>query len=462
MQPLSLPRRPPEVALHCPAHDGFGVVSRLGHMAQSGGPPSSRFKRLSRLAGLGAALGTDAVARGVKRLAGTDPTGLSLATAEKLVATLGGLKGAAMKLGQAASMDPDLFSPEVLGVLSRLQNEAPPMPFDRVRAVVEEELSASLEALYAEFSPEPLAAASLGQVHRARLRDGREVAVKVQYPGIDQALKSDLDNLGTLVKAMALAGRAMDGRAYFREVCEELTHELDYRREGRLAREFARASARLPDVKVPLVVEELTTARVLTLELLAGQTLKAFLASPASNAERLRVSGLLIRAIHGTFLLEGTVHADPHPGNYMVMPDGRIGVMDFGSVKTFSPAFFLAHRDVFHRVVEQSPIDMLALARAVGFTVDVPDEEARALLDELIQIAGRALRTSDYDYAADTIPGDTRKLFARHAGKLLKIRPPPEAVFFFRAFGGLQQNLRLLGARGDFRPFYRSLKPLAV
>jgi len=429
---------------------------------QSSGPPSSRFKRLSRLAGLGAALGTDAVARGMKRLAGADPTGLSLATAERLVATLGGLKGAAMKLGQAASMDSDLFSPEVLGVLSRLQNEAPPMPFGRVRAVVEEELAASLEALYAEFSPEPLAAASLGQVHRARLRDGRAVAVKVQYPGIDQALKSDLDNLGTLVKAMALTSRAMDGRAYFREVCEELMHELDYRREGRLARDFARASARLPDVKVPEVVEELTTSRVLTLELLEGQTLKSFLASPASNAERLRVSGLLIRAIHGTFLLEGTVHADPHPGNYMVLPDGRIGVMDFGSVKTFSRAFFLAHRDVFHRVVEQSPIDMLALARDVGFTVDVPDAEARPLLDELIHIAGRALRTSDYDYAADTIPGDTRKLFARHAGKLLKIRPPPEGVFFLRAFGGLQQNLRLLGARGDFRPFYRSLAPLAA
>jgi predicted unusual protein kinase regulating ubiquinone biosynthesis (AarF/ABC1/UbiB family) len=306
-----------------------------------------------------------------------------------------------------------------------------------------------------------MAAASLGQVHRARLADGRSVAVKVQYPGMDVALKSDLDNLGTLVKAMALTSRAMDGRVYFRELCEEFTHELDYRREGRLAVDFARATARLPDVKVPEVVEELTSARVLTLELLEGRTLKAFLAGPASNAERLRVSGLLIRAIHGTFLLEGTVHSDPHPGNFMVMPDGRIGVMDFGSVKTFSRAFFVGHRDIFQKVVEQSPFDALALARAVGFTVDVPDEEARPLLNELVHIAGRALRTPDYDYASDSVPRDTRKLFARHAGKLLKIRPPPEGVFFFRAFNGLQQNLRRLGARGDFRPFYRSLTPLA-
>jgi predicted unusual protein kinase regulating ubiquinone biosynthesis (AarF/ABC1/UbiB family) len=427
----------------------------------TGGPPASRFKRFRRLAGLGAALGSDAVARGMKRLAGADPTGLSMGAAEKLVATLGDLKGAAMKLGQAASMDPDLFSPEVLGVLSRLQNEAPPMPFATVQRVVEEELGGTPEQLYAEFSATPMAAASLGQVHRARLHSGREVAVKVQYPGIDRALRSDLDNLGTLVKAMALTSRALDGRVYFRELCEELLLELDYRREARLAVDFARASARLPDIKVPEVVEDRTSARVLTLELLPGETLKSFLASKASNAERLRLSGLLIRAIHGTFLLEGTVHADPHPGNYMVMPDGRLGVMDFGSVKTFSRPFFLAHRDVFRKVVEQLPIDVVALIRAVGFTLDVPDEEARPLLDALIHIAGRPLRTGEYDYAADTSAADTRKLFAANAGKALKIRPPPEGVFFFRAFGGLQQNLRLLGAKGDFRPFYRSLVPLA-
>jgi predicted unusual protein kinase regulating ubiquinone biosynthesis (AarF/ABC1/UbiB family) len=426
------------------------------------GPPSTRFKRFTRLAGLGAVLGSDAIARGVRRLAGADPTGLSLGTAEKLVATLGELKGAAMKLGQTASMDPDLFPPEVLAVLARLQNEAPPMPWRTVREVVEEELGGTPEQLYAEFSREPMAAASLGQVHRARMHDGRVVVVKVQYPGIAAALQADIDNLGAVVKAVALTGRAMDGRAYFQELAEELTHELDYRREAQLAKEFAQATAPLPDVKVPAVVDERTAARVLTLELLEGQTLKAFLAGAPNNAERLRLSGLLIRAIHGTFLLQGTVHADPHPGNYMVMPDGRLGVMDFGSVKTFSEAFFRPHRDLFLRVVEQRAIDALGVARKVGFTIDIPDEEGRPLLDELIHIAGRPLRTGDYDYAADTVAGDTRKLFARNPTKLFKIRPPAEGVFFFRAFGGLQQNLRKLGARGDFRPFYRSLAPLVA
>jgi predicted unusual protein kinase regulating ubiquinone biosynthesis (AarF/ABC1/UbiB family) len=424
------------------------------------GPPSSRLARLRKLAGLGAQLGGDVLARGVKRLAGANPSDLSKGTAEKLVETLGDLKGAAMKLGQVASMDPDLFPPEVRAVLSRLQNEAPPMPYARVVAVVEDELGGSPETLFAEFSHEPMAAASLGQVHRARLHDGRDVVVKVQYPGIDQALRSDIDNLGLVVRTMALTHRALDGRQYFHELAEELAHELDYSREGQLAREFAKASAALPDVVVPEIVDERTSSRVLTMQYLPGQTLKAFLASQADNAERLRVSGLLIRAIHGSFLVDGTVHADPHPGNFLVMPDGGLGVLDFGSVKRFSREFFHGHRDVFRLVLQQQPVDVLALVRRVGFTVDLPDDEARALLEQLIHIAGRALRTDDYDYAHDTMAPDSRKLVARHATQFLKMRPPAEGVMFIRAFGGLQQNLRLLGARGDFRPFYRSLLPL--
>jgi predicted unusual protein kinase regulating ubiquinone biosynthesis (AarF/ABC1/UbiB family) len=424
------------------------------------GPPSSRLARLRKLAGLGAQLGGDVLARGVKRLAGANPSDLSKGTAEKLVETLGDLKGAAMKLGQVASMDPDLFPPEVRAVLARLQNEAPPMPYERVAAVVEDELGGAPETLFAEFSREPIAAASLGQVHRARLHDGRDVVVKIQYPGIEQALRSDIDNLGLVVRTMALTHRALDGRQYFHELAEELAHELDYSREGRLAREFAKASAALPDVVVPEVVDERTSTRVLTMQYLPGQTLKAFLASKADNAERLRVSGLLIRAIHGSFLVDGTVHADPHPGNFLVMPDGRLGVLDFGSVKRFSRGFFQGHRDVFHLVLHQQPVDVLALVRRVGFTVDLPDDEARPLLEQLIHIAGRALRTDDYDYAHDTMAPDSRKLVARHAAQFLRMRPPAEGVMFIRAFGGLQQNLRVLGARGDFRPFYRSLLPL--
>ena len=160
------------------------------------------------------------------------------------------------------------------------------MPFERVAAVIEDELGGSPDALFAEFSHAPIAAASLGQVHRARLHDGREVVVKIQYPGIDRALRSDIDNLGLVVRTMARTHRALDGRQYFRELAEELVHELDYSREGRLAREFARASAPLPDIVIPEIVDERTSTRVLTMQYLPGQTLKSFLVSHPDNAER--------------------------------------------------------------------------------------------------------------------------------------------------------------------------------
>ena len=423
-------------------------------------PPRGRFERFRKLATLSASLGSDVVTRGVRRLAGADPDLLGKGAAEKLVATLGDLKGAAMKLGQMASMDPDLFPPEVLKVLTRLQNEAPSMPFSLVADVFDDEFGKPPSELYASFDEKPLAAASLGQVHRATLHDGRLVAVKVQYPGIGDALKADLDNLGAIVKAFSLTSKLMDGRAYFREVAEQMAFELDYVREAELARLMGAATRLFPDLKVPDVVPELTSKRVLTLEFLPGETLKAFLAREASNDERYRVSRQLIIAINGPFLVSGLVHADPHPGNFMVMPDGRLGLMDFGAVKQFSEAFHRAHARVYAQAVRQRPLEVLHLMREVGFTIDLPDSESEPLVREILDIAGRPLKTDFYDFAQCTASVDTKKLFAKNPTRFLKIRPPPEAVMFGRSFGGLSQNLKQLGAHGNFRRVYEELVPL--
>lgn len=431
----------------------------------AGGPARGRFTRFRKLATLSAQLSTDVLSRGVKRLAGQDGSMLSKGAAEKVVATLGELKGAAMKLGQMMSMEPDLASPEIRAVLARLQNQAPAMPFATVRRVVETELGAPPEALFAEFSVEPMAAASLGQVHRAKLADGRTVAVKVQYPGVGEALTSDFENLGTLVKTLSRSTKLLDGRAYFQELRNEMLLEVDYRREGELARAYAAAAASLPELKVPDVVADRTSTRVLTLELLEGPTLKDLLAKSATgevaNEERFRISRLLVRAIYGPFLVGGEIHADPHPGNFVVMPDGRLGVLDFGSVKRFSPTFSEACRDLLRGAVHGADFDALALMRRVGFSIELPDEEARPLLREALHITGRPLRTDAYDYARCKVTRDLKLLFGQHASKFLKLRPPAEAVMFFKAVGGLSQALRLLGATGDFRSVYGELARLA-
>jgi predicted unusual protein kinase regulating ubiquinone biosynthesis (AarF/ABC1/UbiB family) len=423
-------------------------------------PPQGRLNRLRKLAGLSAQLGADMLKSGAKRLAGQDPDLLSKGMAEKLVATLGDLKGAAMKFGQAVSMDPDLLTPEVRQVLARLQNQAPAMSYDTVARVVRQELGAAPEALFREFDRQPLAAASLGQVHRAVLEDGRAVAVKVQYPGVGDSLKGDLDNLGMVVKTVSRAAKVMDRTAYFHELREEMLLELDYRREARLCQGFHQSAARLPDLKVPDVIPERTSERVLTLELLEGQTLKDWIVTSPPPEELFRVARQLIRAIYGPFFCAGEIHADPHPGNFLVMKDGRLGLLDFGSIKSFSARFVDANRRMFLQAVRQESMDILGLSRELGFTVELPDDEAEELLHEILRIAGRPMRTHAYDFATCEISRDMKRHFARNAALLLKVRPPPEAVMFFRSTGGLAQNLRLIGARGDFRGVYQELAGL--
>ncbi len=423
-------------------------------------PTQGRFNRFRKLAGLSAQLGADVLKNGAKRLVGQEPELLSKAAAEKLVTTLGELKGAAMKLGQVVSMDTELLAPEVRQVIARLQNEAPPMPYEVVARVLREELGDAPEVLFREFDRTPLAAASLGQVHRAVLRDGRPVAVKVQYPGIAATLSGDMDNLGLVVNTLSKASRLADGTAYFQELREELLLETDYRREAGLCTAFARGVARLPELKVPAVIPERTTGRVLTLELLQGRTLKDWVVSGPSAGERFRVARQLLLAIYGPFFTVGEMHADPHPGNFMVLEDGRLGLLDFGSNKRFSPRFVDANRRMFLHAVRLESMDVMGLSREVGFTSELPDAEAAELIQEVLHIAGRPMRTTPYDYATCSITRDMKLHFARNAARFLKIRPPAEAVMFFRSTGGLAQNLRLIGARGDFRAVFQEVAAL--
>ena len=343
-----------------------------------------------------------------------------------------------------------------------VQTRAPAMSYEVVARVVREELGASPEELFREFQREPLAAASLGQVHRAVLQDGRPVAVKVQYPGIGESLEGDLDNLGLVVKTVSKAGRLADGTAYFQELREEMLRELDYRREAALATGFAAAVERLPELRVPHVVQELSAARVLTLELLEGRTLKDWVVGePLPSAEeRFRVARQLVRAIYGPFFLAGEIHADPHPGNFMVMPDGRLGLLDFGAIKHFSAAFVDANRRMFLQAMRAEPMDALAACRELGFQVELPDAEAAELLREILHIAGRPMRATAYDFATCGVNRDMKAFFARNAARMLKVRPPPEAVLFFRSTGGLSQNLKLIGASGDFHAVYREVAEL--
>lgn len=425
-------------------------------------PSTGRFARLAKLASLSAKLSTDVVSRGVKRFAskaGDDQSSLlGAGAAEKLVATLGDLKGLAMKIGQSLAMDPDLLTPEIRAVVARLQNQAPPMPWSTVREVVSSQLGRPVEEAYASFEQTALASASLGQVHRAVLHDGAQVAVKVQYPDIAKALVADLDNLGAMVLVVAASTRISHGREYYAEMRDALLDELDYRTEAKRLHLYEHAVHGFEALRVPRVFETHTAAKVLTLELLEGVTLKEFLhhKSAHSAQEKFAASRLLIFATWLPFLNEGVVHADPHPGNFMLLSDGRLGVFDFGAVKQLSDPWLRANRRLFGSFFGGPPYDVIGESIAAGMMFDAP-EAARPFVQTVLDIACRAVKGHDFDYNATGINRDLRAHMLRHALMLPKIRPPKEALQFFRGVAGMSQNLENIGARGDFRAVFQEL-----
>lgn len=429
-------------------------------MADDSLPPEGRFKRLRKLAGLSAKLSAGAVGHGLKRLTGQEPDLLATLSAERIVEALGELKGMAMKLGQAMSMDPGMFPPEARAVLARLQNQAQPMGWPTVAAVVEEGLGKPPEQAFARFEQQPLAAASLGQVHRATTHDGDEVVVKVQYPGIAAALESDFDNLGFLVKALGATGKTLDVRKHFEALREDFLAETDYLNEARNLRAFGEALGSAEGLHLPRVFDALTSHRVLTLEYLRGPTLKDLLETPLTPAERFALGEQLVRATFVPFFTRGLMHVDPHPGNYLRLEDGRLGVLDFGNIKRFTPDFVEGNRQMLHFALHEGPLDLGALMRQVGFVIDLPEAELRAIFDAYAAIVTRSLRAPSWDYAADDTRERLRALGVQHLRRLVKLKPPEQGPLFFRALGGLWQNLVSLRVNGPIREVFLGLERL--
>jgi predicted unusual protein kinase regulating ubiquinone biosynthesis (AarF/ABC1/UbiB family) len=426
-------------------------------MSKSRNPPAGRLARLGKVAALSARGSAGLAMRALRKVTGSDTQQTEHSMIGHVVQALGEMKGAAMKLGQALSMEVDALPPELQRLVARLQSEAPPIAYEEISAVIEEELGAPPERLFAEFDPKPLAAASLGQVHAARLEDGREVVLKVQYPGIAEALESDFDNLSVVARAAGLTSKLLDGSDYVAELRREIALETDYLLEAERARSFRELLAREEDLLAPEPIPERSSSRVLCLTRVRGVTLQRFLESNPDASARWRVSEQLIRAVHGPFFQARRIHADPHPGNFLVTEEGKLALLDFGCVKVFREDFVEAIRDFMRAELRGEAYDPLAGVRAAGFVVELDEEAARELLWETVRIATRSLKTSCYDYAGDTTVPDMRALGLRRTRDFLRVRPPAEAVMLGRAVGGCAQNLRALGARGDFRSVYSRL-----
>ncbi|MEQ1785922.1 MAG: AarF/ABC1/UbiB kinase family protein [Acidimicrobiales bacterium] len=303
---------------------------------------SSRNARSAAMAGVGAKAGGQyALHRARKVFAAADrhaelDAAFELQTAESIAEALGNMKGAMMKLGQMASyLDQGLPEP-VRQALAELQANAPPMSAALAAQVVEEELGRPPTEVFATWDPVPIAAASIGQVHRAMTHDGRAVAVKVQYPGVGDAIRSDLENAGLLFGAMGMLFPGLEPEPLVAELRTRLVEELDYRLEADNQRLFADYYEGHPFIHIPAVVGDLSAERVLTTELAEGVRFDEL--ETWTQAERDLAAEAIFRFVFGSLYRLHAFNGDPHPGNYLFRPGGQVTFLDFGLVKRFDHA----------------------------------------------------------------------------------------------------------------------------
>ena len=260
-------------------------------------------------------------------------------TASQLVQMLGEMKGAAMKLGQLASFyefgAPGEYMETYRDALTMLQNSAPPMDPEASKSVIAEEFGKPVDQVFATFEDEAVAAASIGQVHRATLPTGEEVAVKVQYPGVDEAVKSDLKNVSAMTKLAVAIAPNLDPREVANEVKERVLEELDYHREASNQERFARLFEGHPFIVVPKVFKEYSRTRVITQEFVKGEPFLA--AFDWDQARKNELAEILFRFFYGSLNRFLLFSADPHPGNYLLLPDGKVAFLDYGLIRAVDP-----------------------------------------------------------------------------------------------------------------------------
>jgi predicted unusual protein kinase regulating ubiquinone biosynthesis (AarF/ABC1/UbiB family) len=298
--------------------------------------PRKAVTRTAKLASLPIGVAGRVVGGWGRRLAGHDPDDvnaeISAKTAEQVFAVLGQLKGGAMKFGQALSVFeaavPDELAEPYREALTKLQTAAPPMPVRSVHRVLAEQLGAGWAKRFAEFDDEPAASASIGQVHRARWHDGRDVAVKVQYPGADEALLSDLRQLQRFSRLFQAMVPGQEVKPLLAELRDRMAEELDYRTEADNQRTFASTFDGDESVMVPKVVA--SAPKVIVSEWVTGTPL-ATVIRKGTTADRDHAGHRLAEFHFSAPARSGRLHADPHPGNFLLLPDGRLGVLDFGA-----------------------------------------------------------------------------------------------------------------------------------
>ncbi len=384
-----------------------------------------------------------------------------LKTAEAVAETLGNMKGAMMKLGQMASYLDQGMPETVRDALAELQQDAPPMAPELAARVITEELGAGPDVLFAEWDPVPIAAASIGQVHRAMTHDGRAVAVKVQYPGVDAAIKGDLDNAGMLFTAMTFLFPGLDPEPLVEELRDRIIEELDYRLEADNQRLFAETYAGHPFIHVPAVVDELSATRVLTTELAPGVRFAEMLTW--SQEEKDLAAETIYRFVFGSLYRLSAFNGDPHPGNYLFEPGGKVTFLDYGLVKRFTPGELQPFEDMIKAmVIDHDIAEFRRIVETVGLLAPNPAFTDAAIGEYFGHfyefVRDDAELTMTEEYASETV----RRFFdtSGEHGEIMRAANVPKSMVIIQRINlGLYAILGQLDATANWRRLAEELWP---
>ena len=426
---------------------------------------TARAVRTARLMSLPAGAAGLAAEGAVRRLLGQDHDQVAASLRQRNAArtrlVLGELKGGALKAGQLLSTVESLFpqDPESTWreALTGLQESNAALPFADVAPVLRAELGPAWRALFTTFTEPAIAAASIGQVHRATWADGREVAVKIQYPGVREALTGDVRTLSLMSRGAALVARGLALPPLVAELRDRLTEELDYEHEARTQTRFARAYAGDPDVLVPSVVY--ATPRVLVMDWLDGTPLST-VARTGTQLERDAAAGLYQQFLVSGPARAGLLHTDPHPGNFRVLADGRLGVLDFGSSLEL-PEMPATFGQLIGALLQDDPAQVLLRLREEGFVRPGVQIDVAKLVDYMSPFSVPA-RHESFTFTREWLRGE----FARvndprnpEFGVALKLDLPAEHLFTHRVWLGMVGVLCQLEATVPVRPVLRRWLP---
>lgn len=427
--------------------------------------PSGRLSRLGQLGRLAGGVAGGMLGEGARRLAAGERPRigdlvLTPGNAKRVADRLSHLRGAAMKLGQMISLDAgDLLPPELATILATLRNQAYRMPPTQLNAILKAEWGNDWRGRFRLFEAAPIAAASIGQVHRATLPDGRMLAIKVQYPGVRESIAADVDNVATLLRVSGLLPRELDVAPLLAEAKRQLAEEADYGREGAQMTRFGQLLADDPAVVVPHLDEEFTTRNVLAMSFVEGQPIEALVAAP--QAVRDAVMTTLIRLVLRELFDFGVMQTDPNFANYRFQPEtGRVVLLDFGATRDVAAATALAYRRLLQAGLDEDRAGVRDAALAAGFLGAGAVAGHSERVDRMIDIILAELhRPGAFDFGDRRFVDALREPgMAIAADKAAWHIPPADILFVQRKISGTA----LLAARLDGRVDVRALARTAL